>query len=276
MKHAFYLFAFVLFISCDSDDEPLKDYSAENEQEIIEYIASHNLDATRTSSGLYYVIDEEGTGAEITATSDVSVIYRGTFTDGSVFDHSNEEIISFNLQQVILGFAEGMQYFREGGTGLLLIPAHLAYGSEDTPRVPAGSVLIFEIEVIDYKIENEAEIVRYLEINSIANATRSETGLYYAIDEEGVGANPIETSNITVAYKGYLTDGDIFDESTVSGTAFYLDQVIPGFSEGMQYFKEGGKGKLFIPSHLAYGRYGAGNIPGGAVLIFEVDLISIN
>jgi len=274
MKSLFLSMFIVLFVSCNSDDSIPKDYTAENEQEIVDYIAEHNLNATATGSGLYYVIDEVGTGADITATSDVSLRYKGTFTDGGVFDEQTEGV-SFNLQGVIPGFAEGVQYFNEGGSGLLLIPAHLGYGNQSSGSIPAGSVLIFEIELIDYEVENEQEIVDYIAENNLT-ATRSDSGLYYVINEEGTGENPTEESNVTVAYKGYLTDGDVFDESTVSGVSFNLNQVIPGWTEGIQYFKVGGNGQLLIPSHLAYGKYGNQSIPGGAVLIFDVDLKSIN
>ena len=274
MKLFFLSMFIVLFVSCNSDDSIPKDYTVENEQEIIDYIAEHNLNATPTGSGLYYVIEEEGTGAEITSTSDISVRYKGTLTDGEVFDESTEGI-SFNIQGVISGFSEGVQLFNEGGSGLLIIPAHLGYGSEKSGSIPAGSVLIFEVELIDYEVENEQEIVDYITENNLT-ATRSDSGLYYVINEEGIGENPTEESNVTVAYKGYLTNGDVFDESTVSGVSFNLNQVIPGWTEGIQYFKEGGNGQLLIPSHLGYGRFGDQSIPGGSVLIFDIDLKSIN
>lgn len=279
MKYLFTALIAFSLLACNSDDDPVKtDYTAENEQEIMEYIVEHNLGAKAipTGSGLYYVIDEVGTGAAITATSDVSVIYKGTFKDGSVFDQSTEDGVSFNLQNVIQGWSEGMQYFNEGGSGMLLIPSHLAYGSSNYSGIPGGSVLIFEVEVIDYVAENEQEIVAYMEDNNIDDAIESGTGLYYVIDEEGNGEYPTASSNVTVAYKGYFTNGNVFDESTASGVSFGLSQVISGWTEGIQYFKEGGSGQLLIPSHLGYGKYGQGSIPGGAVLIFDVNLKSIN
>lgn len=274
----------VLFISCNSDDDsslPI-DYREENEQEILAYIDDYNLDATRTDSGLYYVIDEIGEGAEITSTSDVSVRYKGTFTDGTILDENFEDGISINLQQTIYGWSEGLQLFREGGSGMLLIPSHLAYGSQDVNGVPAGSVLVFEIQVIDYHVENREEILAYIEDNNLDAAIESDTGLFYVIDDEGNGDQPTENSNVTVVYKGYFTNGDVFDESNENGVSFNLNQVIPGWTEGIQYFKEGGKGQLLVPSALAYGKYGRydqmGNqvIPNGAVLIFDIDLKSVN
>ncbi len=276
MKSLFIALFVVLFVSCNSDDDDIiKDYRAENEQEILAYIASNNLDATRTSTGLYYVVDEEGEGANITAVSDVSVKYKGFYTDGTLLEENTDSGVSFNLQQVIPGWKEGLQYFNEGGSGMLLIPSHLAYGSQDYNDIPGGSVLIFEIEVIDYDVENEQEIVAYIADNNL-DAIASGTGLYYVIEEEGTGVQPEPDSNITVVYKGYFTNGTVFDESDERGISLNLNQVITGWSEGMQYFKEGGSGKLLIPSSLVYGRYGNSTIPGGAVVIFDVNLKSVN
>ena len=129
--------------------------------------------------------------------------------------------------------------------------------------------------MIDWAVENKEEIVGYIEANDLI-ATESETGLFYVIEEEGSGEQPTGTSNVTVAYKGYLTDGTVFDESSADGVSFDLDKVIAGWTEGIQYFKKGGSGKLLIPSSLAYGRLGNQSIPGGAVLIFDVNLKSIN
>jgi FKBP-type peptidyl-prolyl cis-trans isomerase len=280
MKSLFIAFFVVLFVSCNSDDDgPVtKDYVALNEQEIIDYMAANGLNnANRTSSGLYYIIDEIGAGADITATSDVSLRFRGLYTNGTLLDETTESGITINLQNTIAGLTEGLQYFQEGGRGTLLVPSHLAFGSEDYNGIPGGSVLIFEIEIIDYVADNELEILKFIEDNDL-NAVKSESGsgLYYVIEEQGTGENPTENSNVTVAYKGYFTDGEVFDESDENGVSFNLNQVILGWTEGMQFFKEGGSGKLLIPSSIAYGKYGRQTIPGGAVLIFDVNLKSVN
>ena len=277
MKPLFIALFLVLFVSCNDDDESTisVDYKAENELEIKDYISKNNLNAKSTASGLHYVIDEQGEGAEITVTSDVSLRYKGMLTDGTVLLENTEEGMSIVLRNEIAGLVEGLQLFNEGGSGTLLIPSHLAYGSSDYGEIPAGSVIVFEVELIDYDAENKSEILEYVTDNEL-NAVESESGLFYVIDEQGTGDFPVETSSVTVAYKGYFTNGDVFDESTESGITSQLNNFIPGWIEGLQYFKEGGKGKLLIPSSLAYGRYGNQNIPGGSVLVFEVNLISVN
>jgi FKBP-type peptidyl-prolyl cis-trans isomerase FkpA len=128
---------------------------------------------------------------------------------------------------------------------------------------------------IDYTVQNEKEIVDYIAKNKLT-AQKSDTGLYYVINEAGTGAQPTATSNVTVAYKGYFTNGNVFDQSTAQGISFGLNQVIKGWTEGIPHFKAGGNGILLIPSHLGYGSNGSGPIPGGSVLVFDVKLIKVN
>jgi FKBP-type peptidyl-prolyl cis-trans isomerase FkpA len=146
MKKILFALSLVLCMSCSKDKEI--DYVAKNEQEIVDYIAKNHLTAQKSNTGLYYVINDAGTGAQPTATSNVTVAYKGYFTNRNVFDESKAEGISFPLQKVIKGWAEGISYFKEGGSGILLVPAHLGYGNDDSDRIPGGSVLIFEVKLI--------------------------------------------------------------------------------------------------------------------------------
>lgn len=147
MKYSLLVLVFAFFVSCSSDSEEV-DYVTKNEQDIAAYVTAHNLDATRSESGLYYVIEEEGTGVQPTPTSNVTVAYKGYFLNGTIFDESASSGISFGLNQVIQGWTEGITYFKEGGKGMLLIPAHLGYGNNDYRGIPGGSVLIFEVNLI--------------------------------------------------------------------------------------------------------------------------------
>lgn len=150
MKNILFVLALVLFVSCDNDkkSEEEIDFVAKNEADIKAYVEANDLTAVRSNSGLYYVIEEEGTGTQAVATSNVTVAYKGYFLNGSVFDQSDSEGISFGLNQVIKGWTEGIAYFKEGGNGILLVPAHLGYGSRDYNGIPGGSVLIFEVTLI--------------------------------------------------------------------------------------------------------------------------------
>jgi FKBP-type peptidyl-prolyl cis-trans isomerase FkpA len=147
MKKYLYLFTLVLlFISCS--DKTNTSFEPETEQDIIQYIEDNNLNATRSNSGLYYVINNEGSGTRPTSASNVTVDYKGYFLDGVVFDESNSNGISFRLNEVIQGWTEGITYFREGGNGILLVPYNLGYGESGRGSIPGGSVLIFDIRLI--------------------------------------------------------------------------------------------------------------------------------
>ncbi len=123
-----------------------------------------------------------------------------------------------------------------------------------------------------------AKGAKFLEENK-KNPGVKETasGLQYMVLQEGKGEHPTASSRVTVHYTGKLLDGTVFDSSVERGEpiTFGLNQVIPGWTEGLQLMTPGSKYRLFIPYNLAYGEQGAGGmIPGGATLIFDVELIS--
>ncbi len=136
----------ILLMSCSADSSKPIDYVVQNEKDIAKFVADNNLNAKRTESGLYYVINKQGTGAQPTYTSNVTVAYKGYLLNGAVFDQTNET--SFDLHSSIVGMTEGISYFKEGGSGILLIPSSLGYGNNDYNGIPGGSVLIFVVELI--------------------------------------------------------------------------------------------------------------------------------
>ena len=153
MKYVLLAFVSLLFVSCfpdsnsDIETQPV-DYRIQNEKEITDYITKNKLTALKSDSGLYYVINEVGTGKKPNANSDVTVVYKGYYTNGKIFDQSKPEGYDTNLQGVIKGWTEGIQYFKEGGSGILFVPSHLGYGSFNYQGIPGGSVLVFEVKLI--------------------------------------------------------------------------------------------------------------------------------
>ncbi len=144
MKYLLFTGALLFLLgSCKKEEKQAE----ADEHTIQEYIADNGLDAIRTDSGLYVVIDEPGTGAACGSVSTVTVGYTGYYTNHQIFE-SNPGV-TFSLSNVIKGWQEGIPYFKEGGSGKLLIPSGLAYGTQGKGSVPPNTVLIFDVELID-------------------------------------------------------------------------------------------------------------------------------
>lgn len=122
---------------------------------------------------------------------------------------------------------------------------------------------------------DEQIIKDYLQSENI-DAVRHESGLYYLITDEGAGASASLSSTIDFYYKGYFTDGSIFDQSTEGPVRYPLQNLIRGWQIGIPFIKEGGSITLFVPSALGYGSNGSGGVPPNTVTIFDIDLIATN
>lgn len=122
--------------------------------------------------------------------------------------------------------------------------------------------------------------IEYLSQNMTKeDVVTTESGLQYKVLTKGTGEiHPSATDRVKVHYHGTLIDGTVFDSSVARGKPieFGLNQVIKGWTEGLQLMVEGEKTRLFIPSELGYGNRSAGSIPAGSTLIFDVELIKIN
>jgi peptidylprolyl isomerase len=129
-------------------------------------------------------------------------------------------------------------------------------------------------------VENNAIGNDFLSTNKTAEGvTETASGLQYQILHKGEGSEkPKASSRVKVHYHGTLLDGTIFDSSVERGEpiSFGLNQVINGWTEGLQLMVVGDKFKFFIPSQLGYGNRAAGKITPGSLLIFEVELLDIN
>ena len=120
---------------------------------------------------------------------------------------------------------------------------------------------------------------KYLtEVSNNKSVYTTKSGLKYRRIKEGNGKKPKVTDRVKVHYTGKLIDGTTFDSSVERGEpiTFALNQVIPGWTEGLQLMDEGSKYMLYIPYNLGYGEQPAGAIPPGSTLIFEVELLEIN
>lgn len=160
---------------------------------------------------------------------------------------------------------------------------HASFHGEKTemPAEEAQATIQQYLQELTEKKTAEIKAVgeKFLEENKKKdNVKTTPSGLQYIVEEEGTGAQPSATDEVTVHYTGKLLDGTVFDSSINRGepATFPLNRVIPGWTEGVQLMKEGGKYIFFIPSDLAYGPQGIPNaIPPHSTLIFEVELIKV-
>ncbi len=137
-----------------------------------------------------------------------------------------------------------------------------------------------QVEVAKQMAEkNKAEGEKFLAENKGKDGVKTTaSGLQYKVIQEGKGVSPTADNTVEVHYKGTLIDGKEFDSSYKRNqtATFPVSGVIPGWTEGLQLMKAGGKYMLFVPSNLAYGERGAGrDIGPNATLVFEVELISV-
>jgi FKBP-type peptidyl-prolyl cis-trans isomerase len=142
---------------------------------------------------------------------------------------------------------------------------------------PLIQVLANERAAAAAAIEKDASAAFLAEMAAENGAERTASGLVFIPVTNGTGASPTETDTVSVHYHGTLRDGTVFDSSVDRGepVSFALNGVIPCWTEGVQKMQVGGKAKLVCPSDTAYGDGGQGSIPGGATLVFEVELLGI-
>lgn len=119
---------------------------------IEQYVADNNLDGYYTENNIFVSLDEEGTGTETPGpNSTVEVVYTGKYLTGNEFDSSDGLSVQFGLQQVIAGWREGLQEFKRGARGIIIIPSRYAYGPRGRASIPPNSVLLFELELLDFQ-----------------------------------------------------------------------------------------------------------------------------
>jgi len=192
-------------------------------------------------------------------------------------------------------FAEGLAMLSKNDSALFVVNTDSIPAQQRPPFFKPGGKLYFTVKMVDitdkaaYQMQMQQEamvqtakdtmiITDYLKKNNL-KAQRTGDGIYYIIEKQGEGDFPQAGQNVTVNYKGYFTNGQVFDQSEGKGQPFTFPigkhQVIPGWDLGMMVFKKGGKGKLFVPSAMAYGAQGNRMIPPNSVLIFDVELVDI-
>jgi peptidylprolyl isomerase len=236
-------------------------------------VAAPPADAKKTASGIAWKEITPGTGtAHPSVVDKVTVNYTGWTADGKMFDSTvvRGRPSAFPLNAVIPGWTEGVQLMVVGQKCRFWIPEKLAFKGQTGK--PAG-LLTFDIELLEITEGPKAppDVAR-----PPADAQKTKSGLAFKVLQPGTGtAHPTKESTVTVHYSGWTTDGKMFDSSVLRGqpAKFPLNQVIQGWTEGVQLMVPGEKRRFWIPEKLAYG--GQDGKPKG-MLVFDVELLSID
>lgn len=191
------------------------------------------------------------------------------------------------------GFEQGLTLLAKGDSATFFVPVDSLF--KGMPQLPPaftkGTDVRFSVRVKDIQNEQQFQdsrkanlekqkgvdattIANFIKTNKLTNVQKTETGLNYIVSSPGNGAQVSAGDSITVKYTGKLSNGKVFESNTFP-LMVGRGMVIPGWDEGLQKFKQGGKGTLLIPSGLAYGDQPNPTIPANSVLIFDVEILSV-
>ena len=226
---------------------------------------------------------------------------KGMITTGvltmAVLMTGNALAVELETEAQKLGYIIGMDIgssLKQQGAELdldaLLAAVKATYNGEELAMTPEEAATIREEFIAKRRAEaeqaqqsqaasNAAEGDKFLLENRVKEGVEmTDSGLQYTVITMGDGAKPAASDKVTVHYRGTLLNGDEFDSSYSRNepASFQLNQVIPGWTEGLQLMPAGSKFMFYIPSNLAYGANGPPQIGPNATLVFEVELLSID
>jgi peptidylprolyl isomerase len=236
-------------------------------------VAAPPPDAEKTASGLAYKVLTPGSESNRPGPTDIVTIeYTGWTVDGKGFDSTavRGRPSTMSLERVMKGMSEGIRMMSPGEKRRFWVPEPLAFAG--MPGRPKGMVVL-DVELLGF--ERDPSLAPADVSAPPADATRTMSGLAYRVIRPGTGSrHPSSRSKVTVHYTGWTTDGKMFDSSVTRGkpTSFTLDQVIKGWTEGVQLMVEGEKTRFWIPERLAYA--GQAGAPRG-MLVFDIELLQI-
>jgi peptidylprolyl isomerase len=227
-------------------------------------------DAQKSADGLVSKVLEAGTAGEHPGDDDFVHIRYAVWkaSDGSVVDYTRAQAATFvEMSKLLPGMREMFALMTSGERRRAWIPSALGAG-----KIKEGETLVVDAQLIDvvHRPVVPADVAA-----PPADAIKTPSGLAYKILRPGMGiVHPKSRDKVLVDYSGWTTDGQMFDSSILKGEPMELslEQVIPGWVEGIQLMTEGEKVRFWIPQKLAY--KGQSGMPAG-MLVFDVELVKI-
>ena len=235
-------------------------------------VADPPPDLTQTQAGIVWKLLRPGTGSQHPLGGDqVTVHYTIWTPTGETVDstQSHQQPSVLALDKTIDGLRTGLEAMVVGEQRRLWVPEQQAYGGKaDRP----GGAMVIDVELL--AIAPSAVAAPRDLATPPAGATRTRSGLVYQVLQRGTGDDhPLPHGFATFHYRGWTSDGDMFDSSDLRGepVTFRVDTVLPGLTEGLQLMVAGEKARFWIPESLVY----QGSAPPAGPLVFDVDLVSV-
>ncbi|WP_298980469.1 FKBP-type peptidyl-prolyl cis-trans isomerase [uncultured Psychrobacter sp.] len=215
--------------------------------------------------------NQDTSAASVAVTEQSSQTQKVGYSLGYMMAEGNKEAVAdLDLDTFELGFRDGYQGKDSALTEEQMQQVLMDYQKEQEEK--------FVSDMQEKAAENTAIGEAFLAENATKEGVKTtDSGLQYKVLTAGTGESPKATDIVEVNYEGKLIDGTVFDSSYERGEPieFPLNQVIAGWTEGLQLMKEGGKYEFYIPADLAYGEAGNQGIEPNSTLIFTVELLSV-
>ncbi|MEN7549012.1 FKBP-type peptidyl-prolyl cis-trans isomerase [Rapidithrix thailandica] len=278
------LFLSLSLSSCSLfDNENPYDEQMKKDRKIIDqYITDNDISATRTNSGLYYYNLNKGYGTKPASGSIMEIKGELYKLDGTLLDDSLHRVFLADYGTLTYGITEGSLLLNEGGSVNLIIPSGLAFGENsgkyNDVSVEKNTILRAQIALQDVrdkegqKYYETAKIENYLQVNEYMEYEVLDSGVYKVVLEEGTGeAIGEDIFRLKANYKGTFLDGEEFDKG--QNADFRMQEVITGWKIALSSMKKGERALILVPSHVAYGFKGNGEILPYSTLVFEIELL---
>jgi FKBP-type peptidyl-prolyl cis-trans isomerase len=284
------------------------------DKEILAYFVKNNIkNSKKLPSGVYVVIDNAGTGNLIKSGFEVTMNYENSSISDTKFDSNIDTAfhhvtpmkvnIGVGQRQLMTGWEEGIQQFKNGSKGKIFIPSKYAYGStkfglRPNDSIPANCIIKIDVEILDaidiataakeLAEKEDQEMLAYFAKNDIKNPKKLPSGVYVVIENAGTG-NLIKTGyEVSMNYEKLSLSGTKFD-SNLDTTYHHMNpmkvvvgtgKLVAGWDEAIQQFKKGGKGKIFVPSKYGFGSNKFGiwpndTIPANTILKIDVEVLDV-